>query len=146
MKRKFFSSAVAMVLAVSVSFAANDPIINEEAKATFRKEFAGAESVRWIEAGEYIKASFVYQGCSTEAWFSHEGELKGTVRAVFFSQLPLAVVTSVNKKFEKPDVLDTYEISNDNGTSYRITLVSGKNKYKVLVDASGNISDKTKLK
>jgi hypothetical protein len=39
-----------------------------------------------------------------------------------------------------------YEISNANGTSYRITLKAEGKKIRFKSDASGNITDKEKIK
>lgn len=135
-----------LAIACMPALASGGPGVTEEVQAAFEKEFSGAESVHWKEAGDYVKASFVYQGCVTEAYFSKDGQLEGTVRAVFFNQLPIAVMTSVNKRFDDAEVLDVYEISNANGTSYRVTLTSDNKKFRVLADSSGNILEKTRLK
>ena len=135
-----------MTVAVSSAFAGEDPGITEELKAAFKKEFSGAEAVRWQESEDFYKVNFVFQGCVTEAYYNKEGELEGSVRSLFFNQLPLVVMTSVTKRFSDADVLDVYEINNANGTKYRLTLISEKRKYRVMVDASGNIVDRERLK
>ncbi|MBL7745824.1 MAG: hypothetical protein JNM19_00230 [Chitinophagaceae bacterium] len=146
MKKVLLSASLLLIIAVTTAFAKNDPGITEELKASFEKEFAGAESVRWLESGDYYRANFVYQGCVTEAYYNKEGELEGSVRSLFFNQLPISVMTSVNKRFASADVLDVYEINNANGTRYRLTLTSQKKKYRVLLDASGNILEKERIK
>ena len=146
MKRKIFTAMAFLAIACMPALASADPGISEEVQASFAKEFSGAESVHWKEAGEYVKANFVYQGCVTEAYFSKDGQLEGTIRAVFFNQLPIAVMTSVNKRFSAAEVLDVYEITNANGTSYRITLTSEQKKFRVLADNSGSILEKARLK
>jgi len=146
MKKVLLSASLFLIVAVTTAFAKNDPGITEELKASFEKEFIGAQSVRWIESGDYYRVNFVFQGCVTEAYYNKEGEFEGSVRSLFFNQLPISAITSVNKRFAGADVLDVYEISNANGTRYRLTLTSQKKKYKVMVDASGNILEKERIK
>lgn len=146
MKKLFLSASLMLTVALSTAFAKDGPGISEELQATFEKEFAGAESVNWKETDDYFKANFVFQGCVTDAYFNKDGELEGTIRSLFFNQLPMAVMTSVNKRFAEAEILDVYEINNANGTSYRLTLTSAKKKYRVMADASGNILEKSKLK
>jgi len=146
MKKVFLSTAFMLVIALSTAFAKTGPGIGEELQATFEKEFSGAVSVNWKETDEYFKANFIFQGSVTEAYFNKEGQLTGSIRALFFNQLPMAVIIAVNKRFADADVLDVYEINNDNGTLYRLTLTSEKRKYRLMLDASGSIQEKTKLK
>jgi hypothetical protein len=146
MKKVILSVTMLFTVAVSTSFANTDPITNEEVEASFKKEFAGAESVIWKEDGEYFKASFVLNGYVVDAFFSPNGELEGSLRSLQYNQLPLNVTTAVNKRFVNPEVLNVYEISNANGTSYRITITTEGKKFRFKSDASGNIMDKEKIK
>jgi hypothetical protein len=146
MKKVFLSLSFMLTVALSTTFAANNPITGEEARETFKKEFAGAESVIWKQSGDYLKANFIFHGYNTEAYFNQEGELEGTVRAIHYNQLPLTVITTINKKFTDADVLDVYEISNANGTMYRLTFNADNKKYRVKSDGGGNIMEKEKLK
>jgi hypothetical protein len=146
MKKLFLSLSLMLTVGLSTTFAREGPGAGEEALKTFNKEFAGAESVVWKEAGDYFKANFIYCGYVTEAYFTTDGELKGSVRFLSFNQLPLNVITTVNKKFIDAEVLDAYEINNENGTSYRLTFKLDSKKYRIRIDAAGGILEKEKLK
>ena len=146
MKKTIVTMSLMLTVAVTSVFANPEPITGEEAQETFKKEFAGAQSVVWKTAGEYTKASFIFHGFVTEAYFNEAGELEGTIRSLRYDQLPLSVMTSVNKRFANADVLDVYEISNSNGTTYQLTLKSEGKKYRIKADTAGNISEKEKMK
>ena len=100
----------------------------------------------WTQQGEFFKATFIMAGCRTEAYFTEDGELQGSIRGLFYNQLPLVVITSVDKRFESPEVIDVCEITNAGGTIYRITLDANEKRYRVRTDSDGNITDIEKLK
>ena len=112
----------------------------------FRKEFPSAGQVSWTEEEDLSRASFILAGKRIVAYFNREGQLEGSVRDLFYDQLPLTVMTAVEKRFQKPEVLYIREINNAEGTHYRIRLdVAGK-KFMVRVGSDGNISDVDKVK
>lgn len=146
MKKLFLSLSLFMTMAV-VTAAANDPDpVSEEVKASFKKEFPGAEIITWEDFGDYLRATFIFSGYRSEAYFSAEGELHGSARAIFYSQVPLAVTKAIEKRFTNPEVLQVSEITNNNGTSYMLRLDAGQKRYKVQMDAGGNVINVEKLK
>jgi hypothetical protein len=146
MKKTILFVAVMLTLNTSLIFANTNPGPNEEVEKNFRTEFAGAESVVWGEEEELFKARFKLNGFEITAFFNTKGELLGSYRSVAFTQLPLGVISSVNKKFAGAAILEVYEISNCNGTSYRITAQYEGKKIRFKSDASGSITDKEKIK
>ena len=146
MKKLILSLSLALtVTAASLSAAEPNPS-NEAANATFKKEFPGAELISWSNTGTFLKAIFIYAGYRSEAYFNEDGELQGSARNIFYSQLPLAVTKSVEKRFENPDVLEVCEITLGNGTSYVLRLESAGRKYKLQVDAGGTVINKERIK
>ena len=146
MKKLLLSLSLVLTVALGTAFAAPDPFINEAVKEAFKKEFSGAELVEWREVGNHLKATFVLNGYRTEAYFNQEGELQGSARSLFFSQLPLVVMTAIDKRYNGADILDVNELNSNSGTYYRITLVTGKKKYRVRVDADGTVVDTERLR
>jgi hypothetical protein len=138
MKKLFLSLFSMFTIATAIAFTNADPGINEQVQESFKKEFAGAELVKWTTTGDYVKATFILRGYRTEAYF--------TQRTLFYNQLPLAVMTSLDKRFGNADVFDVSEITNSSGTTYRITLESKGKKYLAKVDTAGNLTDIQKLK
>jgi uncharacterized membrane protein YkoI len=146
MKKYILSLSVMLTIAASSSFANSYPSSEEKAKESFKKEFAGAESAIWKEAGEYYKVNFLFRGYTVEAYFNAAGELEGSIRLLSFNELPLNIISAVNKRFVDADVLDVYELNNSEGTSYRLTLKSDGKKYRIRMDSNGGITEKEKMK
>lgn len=146
MKKLLLSLTLVLTVAAGTALASPDPSINEAVKESFKKEFAGAALVEWREVGNLLKATFVWNGYRTEAYFSQEGALQGSARSLFFSQLPLVVMSAVDKRFAGADIIDVNEINSTAGTYYRITLETGRKKYRVRVNADGTVADTERLK
>ena len=146
MKKNYLVLTFTAMLFVTSAFADPDPDVTKEVEASFKREFAGSQLLAWTQQGEFYKATFIMAGCRTEAYFTEDGELHGSIRGLFYNQLPLAVITRVDKRFESVEVIDVCEINNGSGTNYRITLDSNEKRYRVKVDSDGNITDIEKLK
>jgi hypothetical protein len=140
------SLSLILTVVAGTAFAGPDPEINEAVKESFKKEFAGAGLVEWREVGSHLKATFVLNGYRTEAYFNQAGELQGSARSLFFSQLPLVVMTAIDKRYTGADIIDVNELNSTAGTYYRITLEAGKKKYRVRVDADGTVVDTERLR
>jgi hypothetical protein len=146
MKKTLFALSLMLTVAATSATAGTPDPVSEEVKLAFKKEFPGAELLSWAQTGEYIKATFIFSGYRSEAYFSEEGELFGSARNIFYNQLPLAVTQSVEKRYVGADVLEVSEITNGNGTRYLLRLETSKRKYKVQFDAGGNLLDVEKKK
>jgi hypothetical protein len=145
---KQFFLAIALSAVAFLSTAAR-PISPEypAVEKVFRQVFAGASNVTWTkEEGDLLKASFLWGEHHTIAYFDNTGRLVGSIRGLFFSQLPLSVVRSVKSNFEGHVVIETREISNDEGTSYSIVTEYKDRKYKLRLDSVGGVLDMEKVK
>ncbi len=147
MKKIFLSLSLSLLCLLAISAAANDPSpISKEVQDAFKKEFPAAQLLNWNSVGEFQQATFLLDGHRAQAYFSEDARLLGIIRSLFFSQLPLAAMTAIDKRYSEADVMEVYEITNDEGTNYNITLESLGKKFKVKVDANGNITKSDKLK
>ena len=140
--------SIAAVIAIGVSAFANfeSPVANPRAQEVFKKEFAGAEAVTWAEEGGYNKVSFLLGGNRAIALFSNEGELLGSIRDLVYYQLPLAVITTIDKRFTGSAIFDIREVSNSEGTRYQFTLEQKGKKYHVALFPDGNLASMSKIK
>jgi hypothetical protein len=145
MKKIIFSLSMLLTAGLSTVFASNGIEPKQQVLELFKKEFAGAQNVTWEKQDEFDKAVFTLAGTRAIAYFNGSGELEGSVRDIFFNQLPLAVMTAVDKRFVNAEYYDVREITNASGTSYRLTLESNNKKYKVRVDSAGNMNEVEKL-
>jgi hypothetical protein len=147
MKNLILSLSVVLASALSPVLAnektGSDPIT----EAVFAKKFSGAENVIWSKVDDsHQKVSFTLGGIRAEAFFGTDGELLGTVRNLFYSQLPLIVIQAVNNRFNTPVVVEVKEISNLDGTTYKIQLEQKDKKYSVRVNSLGDIMESTRIK
>jgi hypothetical protein len=145
MKKLFLSLSLMLTVAGTV-LANNKTNVNEQVEAAFKKEFPGASLIEWNKPGEFYKAIFMLWGHRTEAYFTEDGQLQGSTRSLFYNQLPLAVMTSIDKRFEGAGILEINEINNTEGTRYMLLLELNNKKYRVKADASGSLVEIKKLK
>ncbi len=143
---KKFILAIAILSSTALYSFANFPDPGYKVLEEFKKEFPNAENVSWTEEAEFAKVTFVLGGKRILAYFSQEGILEGTIRDLFYDQLPLNVVTALEKKFKGSEVLYIREINNAEGTHYRIRLDVEQRKLIVKVGSDGNISEVDKVK
>ena len=123
----------------------NDP----RAEKTFAKQFTGAQNVKWTKLADgYLRVTFVLNGIGAETFFDADGELVGTVRNLFYNQMPLVVMQTVDNRFAGAAVIEVKEITNDQGTSYKLVLEQKEKKYFLKVNSLGQVTqlEKEKLK
>ncbi|HEX2629311.1 MAG TPA: hypothetical protein VHM26_09870 [Chitinophagaceae bacterium] len=144
--KKIILSLCVLAISSAALFAADQPVNNPKAHETFRKEFSGAQSVNWSLEGQFAKASFVLGGNSAIAWFDGEGALVGSMRDLSYNQLPLVVMTSLEKRFPQAASIDIREITNDDGTRYKLTIEHNAKKFKVALYPDGTIESVQRVK
>ena len=146
MKRIFVSLSFILLVGSTAVFAGDKTDVNAKIKESFKKEFAGVESVNWDEVGNYQRAAFLFHDRPVVAFFDEDGELLGSARNVVYDQLPLAIIKSFDKRFAGAKFLEMYEISNGEGTSYGITFERQSKRYHVKVNPNGNFLSGVKVK
>lgn len=146
MKKIILSLTAMLTIGASAVFAGGDPETNPKAIAVFKKEFVNAESVKWSQEEGYNKVTFLLGGNRAIAFFSNEGELLGSARDLVYNQLPLSVMSSMDKRFTGAAIFDIREVTNANGTHYKFTLEQKGKKYNVSVFSDGYIEDVLKIR
>ena len=146
MKRIILSLSLMLAVGLTTVLANYNTPVSDLVKESFKKEFPGVESVKWSDQGDYQKATFVFTGHRSVAYFNENGELEGSARDLFFDQLPLAVMRSFDKRFDGAYFMDVLEVTNIEGTSYRLTVEKQDKRYRVKADAGGNILDVVRVK
>jgi hypothetical protein len=145
MKKTILSLFLLVTAGLTSVHASDDPNPEQEVLELFKKEFSSAQNVSWSRQGDYDKATFVLAGRRAIAYFNPEGELEGSIRDLFFDQLPLTVMTAVDKRFADAEIIDVREINNAEGTNYRIRLTAKNKRYSLKVNSYGSISEVEKL-
>ena len=146
MKKFFllFSLSAAIVLATAAN-----PLPNADPRAerAFNKMFAGASHINWEKTKEGInKVSFVWGDRRAIAFFDEKAELIGTIRGLFFKELPLSVAKGVSDNLENPVILEVNEIYNTEGISYTLMIEEKSKKYSIRLNSLGYILEKERVK
>ena len=145
MKKIIISFSLLLTASLTTVFANDVPTPNEQVLASFKKEFSAAQEVSWNKQENYDKATFLLGASWVVAYFNPAGQLEGCARDIFFNQLPLAVMTAIDKRFAAAEIINVREITNGDGTHYRLTLEAKNKKLKVKVDSSGSINEVDKV-
>lgn len=145
--KKFFLAAVILTASFVSAFANPVEKADPKAEQVFSKQFSGAKNITWsrTDAG-VLRVNFVWGGHSTVAYFNEQSEIVAAVRNMFFDQLPMAIVRSVETKFKSPVVTEVREISTEEGTQYAIVLEEGVKKFQVKFSSLGDVLSKDRLK
>ena len=142
--KKIILSIAAVVIAASSVFAGFKPV-EPSYEQSLQHSFRGAKAVKWSDDQGFTRATFEYGGSRTIAWFNSNGELLGYARNLSQQQLPLAVLSTLNKKYANADILESYEVSNELGCAYKISVnVKGK-AYKLSFLSDGSLESVDKL-
>jgi hypothetical protein len=129
------------VLALTISSLAvfaGEENVNTKVLNAFGREFAGATDVKWTTNETFYKASFVYNGQHVYAFYQLDGELMAMTRNITSLDLPISLQTSLKKGHEGYWISDLFEISNNEGTHYYITLENANSRIVMKSNSGGN--------
>lgn len=110
--------------------------VNPAVLQSFQSTFKGAKEVDWTVSTTFMKAQFALDGQYINAFYNNDGTLIALTRNITANQLPVMLQTELKKEAANYWITDLFEISNDEGTSYYVTLENADNK--VVLKASDN--------
>ena len=120
MKRTLFLSLISFLFTFN-SFA-NDGTISITVQESFNKSFKNATDVKWSTVNSYYKADFTFNGQQVSAFFEREGALIAVTRHVLSTSLPVTLQADLKKDYENYWISDLFEVNDEEGTSYFVTL------------------------
>jgi hypothetical protein len=129
-----------MTLAIAISsFAAfaGEENVSADVLKSFSKDFAGVSEVQWTNGNEFYKAAFIYNSQHVIAFYNTDGELLGLTRYISSLDLPINLQTNLKNEYSDYWISDLFEVSNNDGTNYYITLEKADAKI-VLQSANGS--------
>ena len=121
MKRLVLTLTIALSL-ISLSSFATDVKVNPAALKSFNNSFKNATEVNWTVGNEFYKASFTLSGQYVSAYYNAEGKMLALTRNISSTQLPIALQANMKKNYEGFWITDLFEMTNEDGTSYYVTL------------------------
>ncbi|GAC1420990.1 MAG: hypothetical protein NVS1B13_18670 [Flavisolibacter sp.] len=127
MKRIVLSFILALTLVGFSSFA-EDIRVSQWALQSFHSNFKTASDVKWTQVANYYKADFIFSGQYISAFYDAEGSLIAMTRNISSLQLPIALQAAVKNNYSNFWINDLFEVANEEGTTYYITLQCGDTK------------------
>ena len=119
--------ALALVFTITSAFA-SDVVVTKQVLKSFSTNFSNATDISWSIGDQYYKAAFKLNEQNVFAFFNLDGEYLGLTRYISTLQLPVNLHTSLKKNFSNKWVTDLFELSNEEGTSYYITVENADTK------------------
>ena len=135
MKRLLLTLTLALSLISLSSFANDENTVSPAALQSFKNSFKTATEVNWSVNDNYFKANFSLNGQYISAYYDVEGRMIAMTRNISSLQLPLTLQTNLKKEYDGYWISDLFEMANDEGTSYYITLEDGDTK--IILKSSG---------
>jgi len=122
---------IIIMLAITISSLAafaGEENVNTKVLNAFSHEFAGAKDVKWTANKTFYKASFVFNGQYVCAFYKLDGELMAMSRNISSLDMPMKLQTSLKNNYSGYWISDLFEISNNDGTNYYITMENAGSK------------------
>lgn len=128
------------------SFANDETTVSPKALESFKSSFKNASEITWSVTENYFKANFLMNGQYVSAYYSAEGEMMALTRNISSTQLPLSLQASLKKNYDGYWISDLFEMANEEGTSYYITLENADTKQVLKSTANSDWSSFKKLR
>ena len=103
-------------------------IVSPKALKAFEKTFTNATEVAWTITENYYKVEFLLSGQTINAFYNEEGKLIGVSRNISSLQLPIILQAEIKKEYSNYWITDLFEMSNDDGAEYYLTIEDADNK------------------
>ena len=121
MKKLILSFAIMLTL-FSTAFANIPEAHNQNAVASFRKEFKTASEVKWSETTHYFRACFMLNNKIQYAYYDVQGNLVGLVQHVLSTTLPQDLQKQIKKEYAGFWITELFQVNFDDSTNYYIEL------------------------
>ena len=125
MKKIILTLAIALS---SFAIFAKDVKVSTAVLNAFASEFSEAKDVQWSTGAGFYKAAFVYNEQYMTAFYGFDGQMLGIARNISSLDLPLNLQASLKKDYSGRWISELFEVSNEEGTHYYITLEQADSK------------------
>ena len=103
-------------------------VVSAKALKSFQTTFTQATEAEWTVTENYYKVQFLLNGQTINAFYNEEGKLISVARNISSLQLPIILQTELKKEYNNYWITDLFEMSNDYGAEYYLTLEDADNK------------------
>lgn len=113
---------------------------------SFQKSFPKATDVEWElqNADQLYKVEFEtgLAGYDHDAWYDKTGKLVKHKEEISRNDLPPSVTAKINTDYKGYRIDDVKKITEGNVVTYSLEIKSGKEEWKLVLDAGGNVLSK----
>lgn len=117
---------------------AEDTAVSATVLQSFRSSFEYATEVKWSLAENMYKAEFEFNGQYISAFYDADGAMVAMTRNVSTMQMPITLQASLKKDYQNYWISDLFELTDNGGTTYYITLENPD--AKVVLKSNGSYS------
>lgn len=140
MKKILLSLAMFVTLGTMSAFA-DSADVSPKVLNAFNNDFNSAKEVEWSVGSNFYRAAFTFNDNHVFAFYNTNGELLGLTRYISSLDLPMNLQISVKKNYSDYWISDLFEVANNDGTNYYITLENADTK--IVMKANANSDWKT---
>jgi hypothetical protein len=135
MKKILLSLAMFVTIGTMSAFA-DSANVSPKVLTAFSNDFNSAKEVEWTVGSNFYRAAFTFNGNHVFAFYNTDGDLLGLTRYISSLDLPMNLQMGLKKNYSDYWISDLFEVANNNGTSYYITLENADTK--IMLKATGN--------
>lgn len=111
------------------SFATGTPVVEPTVLKSFQSTFASATEVAWSTTAQGLyKAVFFLNGQAITAYYNEDGTMQALTRHISVNSLPMLLQTALKNAHKEKWISDVFEVTNDNGLQYYVTLEDANTK------------------
>lgn len=128
MKMFFFALTLVTTLFTKSSFANEGTAIEPEVLKSFQTTFAAAQNADWTETENLYKVQFALNDQRITAFYQKDGTIAAITRNISPMQLPVSLHTALKNDYKSYWVVELFELSNEDGVQYYVTLEDADSK------------------
>jgi hypothetical protein len=143
MKKLIILTALFAALSTKAS---SPPEVTEKVLKAFSETFIKATDIVWHEVKNLYEASFKQSDIISRAIYDKEGNLLRTTRYYSQENLPINILTKLQKRYAGKSIYGVTELSTEDQVYYHITMQDEKNWYIIKADNWGSLELEQKYK
>lgn len=110
------------------SFANDGAAIEPEVLKSFQATFAAAKNADWTVTEDLYKVQFALNDQRITAFYQKDGTMAAITRNISPMQLPVSLHTTLKNDYKSYWVVELFELSNEEGVQYYVTLENADSK------------------
>jgi hypothetical protein len=126
--KRFLITLTVLFSLISMSSFASDSKVDSRVLKSFETSFKNATEVDWTVTNNFYKAKFSLNGQYVAAYFDASGNMMAITRNISSTQLPIALQTNLKNNYEGLWISDLFEVANEEGTTYYVTVENADTK------------------